>query len=108
MQHNTNLAQQLFTSHVVAMDMNSESITKAKEIFETYKRDEVILSDAFESNIWSCTDEFGYLHFDFNIGTFHYRRFYEVVLCQEKVQVKNDFFLRTCELLTHKFFSHST
>lgn len=80
MQHNTNLAQQLFTSHVVAMDMNSESITKAKEIFETYKRDKVILSDAFESNIWSCTDEFGYLHFDFNIGTFHYRRFYEGIL----------------------------
>ena len=30
-----------------------------------------------------------------------------MVLCQEKVQVKNDFFLKTCELLTRKFFSHS-
>lgn len=33
---------------------------------------------------------------------------YTMVLCQEKVQVKNDFFHRTCELLTRKLLCHTT
>lgn len=79
MQHNTNLAQQLFTSHISSMDMDSDSVLKAKEIFETYKRDKVILVGEFEDNIWKCSNEYEHLHFNFDIDSFRYRRFYEKI-----------------------------
>lgn len=79
MQHDTNLAQQLFTSHIMATDMNNESISKAKEIFETYKKDAVILSGEFEHRKWKCSNEYEHLHFDFDIDSFQYRRFYEKI-----------------------------
>lgn len=79
MQHNTNLAQQLFTSYMAATDMNNESILKAKEIFETYKRDEVILSGKFEDDKWKCSNEYEHLHFYFDVEPFRYKRFYEKI-----------------------------
>lgn len=59
--------------------MSHESILEAINLFETFKRDEVIISGIFHDNIWKLSNEYEHLHFDFNVDAFRYRRFYEPI-----------------------------
>lgn len=80
MNHNKNTAASLFTVTTAVQCIDTASIEKAKELFDTYEESGVIYSGTFESNIWGCTDEYQRLFIRFNVDKLLYKRFYESML----------------------------
>lgn len=70
---NINLAENLFSSHLNFIELNSLSISYAKERFLQYQEAGVIKPGcSFEDKIWRTTNEYANigLYFDFNLFTY--------------------------------------
>ena len=75
-----NTAASLFTVTSTVQNIDTASIERAKEMFETFEKSGVIFSGTFESNIWGCTDQYQRLFIRFNVDKLLYKRFYESML----------------------------
>jgi hypothetical protein len=77
---NTTAASNLFVTRVAVQNIDTSSIEKAKNLFDVYKKEGVILAPTFDSMEWPCTDEYENLTIRFNVDTFLYKRFYRDML----------------------------
>lgn len=74
------IAEKLYTALLTVESIDDADIDKAKEIFESYKSEGVILNDSFDDNVWKTTDEYKPIGIYFSVDEFGYKRFYEDLL----------------------------
>ena len=77
----TNNAEKLMFHTILSVQsLDEASLTKAKEIFETYVVNGVFQGCCFEDDVWQATDEYSNTGIHYNFNQLSYKRFYEPVL----------------------------
>jgi hypothetical protein len=67
----------IFNTVVSFQNMDTEYISKAKDLFEEYKKHGIIIDCNFSDTKWKLSDEYSNVGIVFNINKFSYKRYYE-------------------------------
>lgn len=71
-----NAAKKMFTTVIAVQNLDTSSIEKAKEIFEEYKKKNIIIESCFDDLRWQFSDEYSNVGILFNPNELCYNRFY--------------------------------
>lgn len=74
---NTSEAIKMFDTVLSVQNMDTDCITKAKDLFEEYKNRGIIISNDFSDTNWQFSDEYSHVGIMFNVNKLSYKRYYE-------------------------------
>lgn len=64
----------LFSELLTVQKMDAENLTKARDIFNTYKKEGIFKDCSFEDSKWNSTDEYSNVGIYFNFNELSYNR----------------------------------
>ncbi len=73
----TNEAIKMFDTVLSVQNMDTDCISKAKDLFEEYKNRGIIIGSEFSDTKWQFSDEYSHVGIMFNVDKFSYKRYYE-------------------------------
>ena len=73
----TNTAKEMFRTVLAVQQIDEDSLQKAMDLFEEYKRQGIIKKSTFEDNKWFCSDEYSNMSITFSLNELSYARFYK-------------------------------
>ena len=75
-----NAEEKLFTTFLSVDEIDKADVNRARDIFNEYKNNGVIINESFDNDVWKMTDEYENVGIYYDVSEFEYRRFYEHIL----------------------------
>lgn len=75
-----NTAEKLMFRTILSVQcLDKSSLIKAKDIFNSYIKENVFVNCSFEDDVWHSTDEYSNIGIHYNFNKIAYKRFYEEI-----------------------------